>query len=252
MISRTKKSNTKNRFPSYTAPTLFHMNDIEKRILFEDNHLVIINKLPGEIVQGDKTGDVPLVEKVRSYLKERYRKPGNVFCGLVHRIDRPVSGAVIFAKTSKALTRMNAMLQTRAIKKIYWAVVEGNITEPEQRLVHFLKKNEKLNKSFSVADEKAGQRAELHYTNLFQLDNYTLLEVELMTGRHHQIRVQLTAIGHPIKGDLKYGAARSNEDHSISLHARKVEFIHPVSKETISVIAPTPLQGIWKHIPQNC
>ena len=211
---------------------------MKDRILYEDNHLIIVNKLSGEIVQGDKTGDIPLVESVRSYLKEQYQKPGNVFCGLVHRIDRPVSGAVIFAKTSKALTRMNELIRDRQLEKKYWALTEGIVEKDEANLVHYLKKNEKLNKSFASTEFKSGfQKAELHFKVLKRFDRYTLLEIDLKTGRHHQIRVQLSAIGHPICGDLKYGAKRSREDGSILLHARSLKFIHPVRQESVYVEA---------------
>lgn len=213
--------------------------DIAKRILYEDNHLIIVNKVAGEIVQGDKTGDVPLVEAVKEYLKITYNKPGNVFCGLVHRIDRPVSGAVIFAKTSKALSRMNEIVKERKITKIYWALVEQSPHVPEQRLTNYLQRNEKANKTYVSHTEKPGfVKAELSYKILRQLTNYTLLEVELYTGRHHQIRAQLAANGTIIKGDLKYGAKRSNKDSSISLHSYKVEFEHPVSHKWVSVTAP--------------
>lgn len=214
---------------------------IENRILYEDNHLIILNKLAGEIVQGDKTGDEPLLEKVRSYLKKRYQKPGNVFCGLVHRLDRPVSGCIVFAKTSKGLERMNTLLKERAFSKIYWAVVEGEPEIKEQHLTHYLQRNEKMNKSFVSSTEKQNaQKAELDYRTLWVGERYTLLEVTLHTGRHHQIRAQLAHIGLPIKGDLKYGAKRSNPDGNISLHARKIAFTHPVSKEQIAVVAPPP------------
>lgn len=213
--------------------------DFSDRILYEDNHLIIVNKLAGEIVQGDKTGDEPLVETVKRYLKERYNKPGNVFCGLVHRIDRPVSGAVIFAKTSKALARMNEIVKNRKISKTYLALVEKAPTIPEQRLVDYLFRNEKMNKTFVSHVEKEGYaKAELSYKIVKQLQNYTLLEVELYTGRHHQIRAQLAANGTIIKGDLKYGARRSNRDGSISLHSFKVAFEHPVTHTPISITAP--------------
>lgn len=216
-------------------------NSLEDRILFEDNHLIVVNKLPCEIVQGDRTGDTSLVDTVREYIRTKYNKPGNVFCGLVHRIDRPVSGAVIFAKTSKALARMNQLVKERKITKIYWAVVEGKPSANESTLTHFVKKNEKLNKTFVSDVQKDGwQKAELSYSTLFQGDRYTLLEISLHTGRHHQIRAQLSAVGMPIKGDLKYGARRSNADGSISLHSREVAFIHPVAKVPVSVIAAPP------------
>lgn len=214
-------------------------SNIRERILYEDNHLIIVNKIAGEIVQGDKTGDEPLLEVVRTYIKDKYQKPGNVFCGLVHRIDRPVSGAVIFAKTSKGLERMNALVKDRNIRKIYWAIVEGHLEKESDTLVHFLRKNEKLNKSFCVSEtDKDAQKATLSYHVLKHLDNYTLVEVELYSGRHHQIRVQLSAIGHCIKGDLKYGAKRSNPDGSISLHAHQLIFEHPISHLSVNVIAP--------------
>ena len=209
------------------------------RILFEDNHLIIINKLAGEIVQGDKTGDIPLVEEVRQYLKERYNKPGNVFCGLVHRIDRPVSGAVIFAKTSKALARMNEMVKERNISKTYLALVEKTPEVAEQKLVDYVKKDERTNKTAVSPTPKDGYVvAELAYRVVRTLTHYTLLEVELYTGRHHQIRAQLAAHGCIIKGDLKYGAKRSNRDGSISLHSYRVRFEHPVRHETVEVTAP--------------
>ncbi|MEG2070856.1 MAG: RNA pseudouridine synthase, partial [Bacteroidales bacterium] len=214
------------------------MKEIKDRILYEDNHLIVINKRAGEIVQGDKTGDEPLLEKVREYIRVRYDKPGNVFCGLVHRIDRPVSGAVIFAKTSKVLTRMNTIIKERKISKIYWAIVENIPDKEKTTLIHYLKKNEKLNKSFAFDKEAAGtQKAILSYTMLAHSERYALLEVELLTGRHHQIRAQLSSAGLVIKGDLKYGAKRSNVDGSISLHARKIEFEHPVSHQNVLIIA---------------
>ncbi len=221
---------------------------IKERILYEDNHLIVVNKMAGEIVQGDKTGDVPLVEKVRAYIKETYEKPGNVFCGLVHRIDRPVSGAVIFAKTSKALTRMNQMVKDRDMDKIYWALVEQTPLKSEDHLIHFLQKNEKLNKSFASKVEKPGmQRAELKYKVVTLTEKYTLLEVTLLTGRHHQIRVQLSQMGCVIKGDVKYGARRANKDQSISLHARKLSFIHPTTKTKIEVLAP-PFDPVMRAV----
>lgn len=213
-------------------------NSISERILYEDNHLIIVEKLPGEIVQGDKTGDVPLLEEVREYLKVTYNKPGNVFCGLVHRIDRPVGGAVIYAKTSKALARMNELVKNHLIRKIYWALVEGCPEQEEATLTHFLRKNEKLNKSFCVDEHTEGARkAVLSYKIVEKYDRYSLLEVELQTGRHHQIRLQLAAMGHCIKGDLKYGAKRSNSDSSISLQAHRLIFEHPVSHLTVDVTA---------------
>lgn len=219
------------------------------QVLYEDNHIIIVNKSSGEIVQGDKTGDTPLVETVRAYIKEKYNKPGNVFCGLTHRLDRPVSGVVIFAKTSKALERINNMLKNHEIQKTYWAIVKNTPKQAEGTLVHYLVRNEKQNKSYAYPTEKPNsKRAELNYKVIGKSDNYTLLEVNLITGRHHQIRCQLAAMGCPIKGDLKYGSARSNADGSISLHARSVAFTHPVSKEPIQVEAPTPQDNLWKAL----
>lgn len=218
-------------------------------VLYEDNHIIVVNKASGEIVQGDKTGDTPLVETVRAYIKEKYNKPGNVFCGLTHRLDRPVSGVVIFAKTSKALERINNMLQKHEIKKTYWAIVKNTPKQAEGTLVNYLVRNEKQNKSYAYTTEKPNsKRAELNYKVIGKSDRYTLLEVNLITGRHHQIRCQLAAMGCPIKGDLKYGFDRSNPDGSISLHARSVEFTHPVSKEIIHVEAPTPQDTLWKAL----
>ena len=218
-------------------------------VIYEDNHIIIVNKSSGEIVQGDKTGDTPLVETVRAYIKEKYNKPGNVFCGLTHRLDRPVSGVVIFAKTSKALERINNMLKNHEIKKTYWAIVKNPPKNNEGTLVNYLVRNEKQNKSYAYNTENTNsKRAELNYKVIGKSDNYTLLEVNLITGRHHQIRCQLAAMGCPIKGDLKYGFDRSNRDGSISLHARSVEFTHPVSKELIHVEAPTPEDTLWKAL----
>ena len=210
-------------------------------VLYEDNHLIIVNKAPGEIVQGDKTGDTPLADLVRLYIKEKYNKPGNVFCGVVHRIDRPVGGLVIFAKTSKALERLNKMLREGNIHKTYWALVEGFPVKDKDTLRNFLKSNGNLNKTF-ISNEKDPDAKEsvLNYKTIAKGQNYSLLEIELLTGRKHQIRAQLSAIGHPIKGDLKYGAKRSNPDGSISLLARKISFIHPVSKQPIELEAPLP------------
>lgn len=217
-------------------------------ILYEDNHLIAVNKTCNEIVQGDKTGDEPLVETVKKYLKEKYAKPGNVFCGVTHRLDRPVSGVVVFAKTGKALERFNEMLRNREIKKNYWAIVKNPPKEPEKRLEHYLVRNEKQNKSYAYEEPKGdAKKAILSYKTIAKSDNYTLLEVDLETGRHHQIRCQLAHIGSPIKGDLKYGFDRSNKDGGISLHARKIEFIHPVSKKEVCIIAPVPENdNLWK------
>ncbi|NOR28670.1 MAG: RNA pseudouridine synthase [Lutibacter sp.] len=217
------------------------------KILFEDNHLIIVNKQSGDIIQGDKTGDTPLSEIVKEYIKEKYNKPGNVFLGVVHRLDRPTTGVVVFAKTSKALERFNKMLRDKTVNKTYWAVVKNKPIKEIDTLTGYLKKNPKNNKSTSYSSEIEGsKKATLHYKTLKSLDNYHLLEVDLETGRHHQIRCQLAAIGSPIKGDLKYGFNRSNKDASIHLHARKIEFIHPVTKETILITAPTPNEVIWQ------
>ena len=215
-------------------------------ILFEDNHLIIVNKKPGDIVQGDKTGDKPLSDIVKEYLKVKYNKPGNVFLGVVHRLDRPTSGIIIFARTSKALERLNKMLRDRVISKTYWAVIKNNQKNIKDTLIHFLKKNTKNNKTTVFKKEAEGsKKAILHYTTIKNLNNYSLLEIDLETGRHHQIRAQLSFIGSPIKGDLKYGAPRSNKDGSIHLHAREIHFTHPVSKNKIIIKAPTPDEVIW-------
>lgn len=216
-------------------------------VVYEDNHLIIVNKTASEIVQGDKTGDVPLSETVKQYLKEKYAKPGNVFLGVTHRLDRPVSGLVVFAKTSKALARLNEMFRKGEVKKTYWAVVKTCPQGEEGELVHYLVRNEKQNKSYAYDKEVNGsKKAVLHYRLIGHSENYYLLEVDLKTGRHHQIRCQLAKIGCPIKGDLKYGFPRSNPDGSICLHARKVCFVHPVSKEQIVVTAPVPDGNLWK------
>lgn len=217
------------------------------QVLYEDNHLVIINKRVGDIVQGDKTGDLPLSEVVKLYLGEKYNKPGNVFLGVVHRLDRPTSGIVIFARTSKALTRLNKMLVDKKIDKTYWALVSGSIKNEEDTLINYLKKNEKTNKTTVFPDETDDtKKAVLHYKLLKQLDHYSLLEIDLETGRHHQIRAQFSFLGHPIKGDLKYGFKRSNTDGGIHLHARKIAFQHPVSKENIEIVAPLPNDVLWQ------
>lgn len=216
-------------------------------VVYEDNHLIIVNKTASEIVQGDKTGDVPLSETVKQYLKEKYAKRGNVFLGVTHRLDRPVSGLVVFAKTSKALARLNEMFRKGEVKKTYWAVVKTCPQVEEGELVHYLVRNEKQNKSYAYDKEVNGsKKAVLHYRLIGHSENYYLLEVDLKTGRHHQIRCQLAKIGCPIKGDLKYGFPRSNPDGSICLHARKVCFVHPVSKEQIVVTAPVPDGNLWK------
>ena len=219
------------------------------QVLYEDNHIIIVNKAPSEIVQGDKTGDEPLSEIVKRYLKDKYNKPGNVFCGVTHRLDRPTSGIVVFAKTSKALSRLNEMFKNNEMDKTYWAIVKKLPAKTEATLTHYLIKNERTNKSTAYDVEKPNtKKATLHYKLIAQSQNYYLLEVDLETGRHHQIRCQLSKIGSPIKGDLKYGAERSNPDGSISLHARKISFIHPVSKEKIEVTAPVPEDSLWKAL----
>jgi 23S rRNA pseudouridine1911/1915/1917 synthase len=216
-------------------------------VLYEDNHIIIVNKTVSEIVQGDKTGDKPLSEIVKEYLKEKYNKPGNVFIGVTHRLDRPTSGIVVFAKTSKALPRLNDMFKNKEVSKTYWAIVKNTPKQSEGTLKHYLVRNEKQNKSYAYDTEKLNSKlAILHYKTIARSDNYNLLEIDLETGRHHQIRCQLAKIGCPIKGDLKYGAERSNPDGGISLHARKVSFIHPVSKELIDVTAPVPEDNLWK------
>lgn len=216
-------------------------------ILYEENHIIIVNKSPREIVQGDKTGDKPLVDMVKDYLKEKYHKPGNVFCGVVHRLDRPTSGIVVFAKTSKALARLNEMFKKGEVDKTYWAIVKDLPPQDEGTLVHFLIKNQKNNKSVAYDTEKLrSKKAVLHYKLVGRSQRYYLLEVKLETGRHHQIRCQLAKIGLPIRGDLKYGAQRSNPDGSISLHARNISFVHPVSKKMIDITAPVPDDPLWK------
>ena len=230
------------------------------QVLYEDNHIIAVSKTCHEIVQGDKTGDTPLSEMVKAYIKEKYQKPGEVFLGVTHRLDRPTTGVVLFARTSKALTRLNSMFQSHElIRKTYWAIVEkaenGKVkgeNDEAIRLENYLWRNEKQNKSFVVkAGTKDAKRAVLSYRALAQSDRYTLLEINLETGRHHQIRCQLSAIGLPIKGDLKYGAKRSNPDGGISLHARKIEFVHPVSKLPISITAPVPEDTLWKALEQQ-
>ena len=216
------------------------------QVLYEDNHLIVVNKRPGDIVQGDITGDLPLSEIVKEYIKQKYKKPGAVFLGVVHRLDRPTSGVVIFARTSKALSRMNRMLAENKIRKTYWAVVKNKPPKEKDILIHWLRKNPSKNKSYASEKEVKGyKRAELEYQLIKTLDHYYLLEIQLKTGRHHQIRTQLEAIGSPIKGDLKYGAARSNPDASIHLHARSVSFAHPVKKDMIKIEAGPPDDPIW-------
>lgn len=216
-------------------------------VVYEDNHIIVVNKSASEIVQGDKTGDTPLSETVKQYLKEKYAKPGNVFLGVTHRLDRPVSGLVVFAKTSKALSRLNEMFRLNQVKKTYWALVKERPEAEEGELVHYMVRNEKQNKSYAYTKEmKNSKKAVLDYKVIARSDNYYLLEVDLKTGRHHQIRCQLAKMGCPIKGDLKYGFPRSNPDGSICLHARKISFIHPVTKELIEIKAPLPEGNLWK------
>lgn len=216
-------------------------------VVYEDNHIIAVNKTCREIVQGDKTGDTPLSEIVKQYLKEKYNKPGNVFTGVTHRLDRPVTGLVLFAKTSKALSRLNEMFRVGDVKKTYWAIVKNCPPQPEGELVHYLLRNEKQNKSYASTVEKPGsKKAVLHYKTIARSDNYYLLEIDLKTGRHHQIRCQLAKMGCPIKGDLKYGAERSNPDGGISLHARRIAFVHPVSKLPVEIVAPVPADNLWR------
>jgi 23S rRNA pseudouridine1911/1915/1917 synthase len=217
------------------------------QVLFEDNHLIIINKRPGDIIQGDKTKDTPLVEIVKEYLKIKHDKPGNVYLGVIHRIDRPTSGIVMFAKTSKALSRMNAMLKNQDVNKLYWAITQNKPDNKTGKLIHWLRKNPKNNKSTHFSKETANaKRAVLNYRILKTLDNYYLLEIKMESGRHHQIRCQLQAIGCPIKGDIKYGSKRTNKDGSIDLHARNLQLIHPVTKKEIDITAPVRDEKIWK------
>ena len=219
-------------------------------VLYEDNHIIAVNKTCNEIVQGDKTGDTPLSEIVKAYIKDKYNKPGEVFLGVTHRLDRPTSGVVLFARTSKALTRLNEMFKSHEqIQKTYWAIVQGCPKVPEARLENWLVRNEAQNKSYITKPHaNNAKQAVLKYRTLVRGENYTLLEVDLETGRHHQIRCQLAAIGCPVKGDLKYGAKRSNPDGGICLHARKIEFIHPVSKENICITAPVPNDSLWQQL----
>lgn len=216
-------------------------------VLYEDNHIIIVNKTASEIVQGDKTGDTPLSDTVKQYLKEKYHKPGNVFIGVAHRLDRPVSGLVVFAKTSKALSRLNDMFKDNKVKKTYWAIVKNVPShQPEGTLTHYLTRNESQNKSYAYDTEKpSSKKAILHYRLIGKSQNYFLLEIDLQTGRHHQIRCQLAKMGCPIKGDLKYGAPRSNPDGSICLHARRISFTHPVSGQLIDIEAPVPSGNLW-------
>ncbi len=221
-------------------------------ILYEDNHIIIVNKASGEIVQGDKTGDKPLVEILKDYIKSRDNKPGNVFMGVVHRLDRPVSGVVVFAKTSKALSRLNAMFASGDVHKTYWAISRNKPAEPQATLIHWIRSVERNNKSYaSLTPSKDAKEARLAYRLIASSDRYHLLEVKLMTGRKHQIRVQLSSVGCPVKGDLKYGDKRSNSDGSISLHARNIRFVHPVSGKDIDVTAPVPADNLWLALEQS-
>jgi 23S rRNA pseudouridine1911/1915/1917 synthase len=227
-------------------------NSDNLQILYEDNHLIVLNKRVGDIVQGDITGDTPLSELVKGYIKKKYNKPGDVYLGVVHRLDRPTSGIVVFARTSKALTRLNKLFAERKAEKIYWAVVKNKPSVPKGTLVHWLKRNPKQNKSYAYPKEiKDSKRAELDYELVKSLQNYQLLQIVLKTGRHHQIRSQLAAINSPIKGDLKYGFDRSNKDGGIHLHARSLAFIHPVKQEEIRIVADPPEDPIWNACLDN-
>ncbi len=230
------------------------MNKLEQqRILFEDNHLIAVNKQSGDLVQGDKTGDVILPDLIKDYIAVAYDKPGAVYLGVTHRLDRPTSGVVVFARTSKALTRMNKLFASHDTQKVYWAVVEGQVRNEKQTVTHFMVRNPKQNKSYAHDHEVPNsKKAVLHYRLIQRLDRYSLLEVTLETGRHHQIRSQLSKIGYAIKGDLKYGARRSNKDASIHLHARSLSFIHPVRKEAVAIVAPVPSHDpIWNAIEKD-
>ena len=219
------------------------------QVLHEDNHIIVVNKRVGDIVQGDKTGDKPLSEVVKEYIKEKYNKPGEVFLGVVHRLDRPTTGIVVFARTSKALTRLNELFKNRETQKTYWAIIKNKPAKPNDKLIHFIKRNEKNNTSKAHIKEVPDSKlASLEYTIFKELNNYFALEIDLHTGRHHQIRAQLAAIGSPIKGDLKYGFDRSNPDGGIHLHARKLVFIHPVTKNSLCIIAPVPQEVIWNAV----
>lgn len=224
----------------------------DKDILHIDNHSIVVNKRAGDLVQGDKTGDEPLSEKVKSYLKKKFNKPGNVFCGVVHRLDRPTSGALVFARTSKGLSRLNEQFRKGEPRKTYWAIVSEMPEKKSATLHHFLKRNEKQNKSYASNHSTEGSKeAVLTYEVIAQSDRYFLLEIQLETGRHHQIRCQLAKIGCPIKGDLKYGASRSNKDGSICLHARKLKYFHPTSKEEVEVVADTPKDALWEFFEEK-
>lgn len=224
-----------------------HSNKNNLQVIYEDNHLIMVNKRVGDLVQGDKTGDMPLSEIVKAYIKDKYSKTGNVYLGVVHRLDRPTTGIVLFSKTSKALPRLNKIFADKAAKKTYWALVKHEPPKTEDTLIHWLRKNPKNNKSTAFTKEvPESKKAILHYKILKKLKSYYLLEIELETGRHHQIRTQLASIGCPIKGDLKYGFDRSNSDGGIHLHARKLAFRHPVSKQEIQIEAPLPEDSLWQ------
>ncbi|MEK9614224.1 MAG: RNA pseudouridine synthase [Flavobacteriaceae bacterium] len=222
---------------------------MEDQILFEDNHLIVVNKKAGELVQGDQTGDIPLVEKIKSFLKKKYNKPGAVFLGVVHRLDRPTSGVLVFAKTSKALSRLNEQFKCRVPKKIYWAIVSKAFPESEGKLTHWMTRNHQQNKSKAHKNVVPNsKKARLHFKKIRVLEHYSLLEIQLETGRHHQIRAQLSSLKYPIQGDLKYGASRSNRDGSISLHARELKLVHPVTKKSLEFKANPLKSGIWKAV----
>ena len=223
------------------------MSNTDLDILYEDNHLIAINKKSGDIVQGDKTGDEPLSEKLKKFIKHKYNKPGNVYLGTIHRIDRPTSGVLLFAKTSKALSRMNEKFRNNEVDKTYWAVVKNKLPKKNDVIENYLTKNQAKNKSF-ISNSKNGKHSKLEYKQVKKLDNYFIYEINPFTGRHHQIRVQLASMGSPIKGDLKYGAKRSNKDGSINLHAREITFNHPTKQERIKIIAPLPKANIWELI----
>ncbi len=225
---------------------------IADRILYEDNHVIVVNKMPSELTQGDKTGDATLPDLIKTYLKEKYQKPGNVFLGVVHRLDRPTSGALVFARTSKALERLNAQFRDKETNKVYWAIVSQKPNKDKGELIHYLKKNESQNKSYVVAEGTLGsKKAILYFQHIGSSERYHLLEIKLETGRHHQIRCQLAHMGCVIKGDLKYGDKRSNPDASICLHARTLSFEHPTTKERIAVTAPLPKLGIWNAFEKD-
>ncbi|MBL7111684.1 MAG: RluA family pseudouridine synthase [Bacteroidales bacterium] len=225
---------------------------MQDQIIYEDNHLIAVNKNPSQIVQGDKTGDLSLDQEIKDYMKQAYNKPGDVFLGVIHRLDRPVSGVIVYARTSKALSRMNEMFREGQVEKVYWAIVKNHPDITEGELSHYLKKNEKQNKSYAYDKPTSGAKhARLAYRMISRSDNYTLLEVNLETGRHHQIRCQLSKMGWQVKGDLKYGFPRSNPDASISLHARKLVFTHPVKKERMEIVADPPADNLWKALTES-